>query len=110
MRRIKMMTIGFVLVMMGVQLNLVDSYELTPRFSNFLSEQGGQTNVQPMNANYNPNNPLYQRASYPNPVANYPTAAASPAPLKVIQHPRWLCWPVLFCGAVLVLQGFIRKD
>lgn len=100
-----MMTIGFVLIMMGIQLNLVESYELTPRFSNFFSETGEGPDVQAMAANNSP----YQRASFSNPFTNS-SGTGPQTSLKVIQHPRWLCWPVLFCGTVLVLQGFIKKE
>jgi len=33
------MTLGFVLIFLGIQFALVDSYQLTPRVANFLSEQ-----------------------------------------------------------------------
>ena len=38
MRRTSIMTLGLVLIFIGIQLNLVDTYVLTPRFSNLLAD------------------------------------------------------------------------
>lgn len=105
MTRMKMMTLGFVLMMSGIQLNLIESFELTPRFSTFLSEHGS-ISTQPVQlpaANQRP----FLQAAYDR------TAQAVPAILPkttVVSPPKWLCWPALFFGTVLVLQGAIRKD
>ena len=101
MSRIKMMAIGFVLVMLGLQLNFVESYELTPRFTNFLSEHG---QLSTGNGTY-PNQPLFRQTSFGQGASPYPIQQ-----VRVITPPKWMCWPVLFCGAVLVLQGAARKD
>jgi len=39
MNRTVVMTLGFLLVFFGIQLNVVDSYTLTPRMANFLSDK-----------------------------------------------------------------------
>lgn len=98
------MTIGFVLIMVGIQLNLVESFELTPRFSNFLSDHGGANFQQSAAVNNNP----YQQVSYPSTTA----VAMNPGmvPVKTVRPPSWLCWPFIFCGTVLVLQGLIKRD
>ncbi|MFK7768839.1 MAG: hypothetical protein AB8B55_16585 [Mariniblastus sp.] len=133
MRRTSTMTMGFVLIFIGIQLNLVETYVLTPRFSNFLSENRaldltGQTqspfmnqaaavnsnrpmNFDPqLNANQNnpnaPYNSPYYQASFANGqmVAPFSSAANLGQP-KTFSPPKWLCWPALFLGAVLFLQG-----
>ena len=96
-----MMAIGFVLVMLGLQLNFVESYELTPRFTNFLSENGQLST----GTGAYPNQPIFQQTSFGQGVAPY-----SVQQVRVVTPPKWLCWPVLFCGAVLVLQGAARRD
>lgn len=104
MRRSSIMTLGFVLIFLGIQLNLVQSYELTPRFSNFLSENGQMSNVATTNQKFN--SPYYQ-ASYPNVKVNQPNLF--PGNVKTITPPTWLCWPVLFFGAVIFLHGLGKR-
>ena len=100
------MVTGFVLVFVGIQLYLVQSYVLTPRMSNFLSEQAnsyGQPRATSPVANAaNPNSPFYQ-ASYQTPQQYQ--LPVGPSVAKQITPPRWLCWPVLFLGAVVLLHG-----
>jgi hypothetical protein len=178
------MTIGFLLVLLGIKFHLVESYLLTPRATKFWNSRiggggGSNTPVQdgfnnsvnqltnaarsgydqtrngfnavggfnggnfnnnsytPMSSNpYNPyskgymnnsqygapNNSLFQNASYQNPVAQNrngfaPQAIASGysnqmiGPQKQVTTPKWLGWPILFLGAVLILQGLaMRRD
>jgi len=56
------MTLGFVLIFLGIQFALVDSYQLTPRVANFLSEQRQTPQLAPQ---------------------------AEPTPLLAL-HPSWL--------------------
>lgn len=133
MRRTSVMTMGFVLIFIGIQFNLVETYVLTPRFSSFLSEHASP--VQPqgfVNGLVNPNSgivdpsiaqnsiqnsPFYQ-ASYPgsqpvNIAMNGPINRTVPnyAAPKVVTPPNWLCWPILFLGTVVFLHGFsMRRD
>ncbi len=106
MRRGTTMTLGFVLILIGIQLNVVQSYELTPRFSNFLSENGSIQNDRQASLNQPFNSPYYQ-ASFENTSFTQPTPLA-PAPTKVISIPNWVCWPVLFFGAVIFLHGVAK--
>lgn len=107
MRRTSTMTLGFVLIFIGAQLALVDSYRLTPRMSNFLSERGGSIEtVNPMaTADQGRFNPFTQAAFSG---ANQPSAgvAVGNVPQKEFSPPAWLCWPVLFLGTVILLHGF----
>ncbi len=111
MRRISIMTVGFVLIMVGVQLNVVESYRLTPRFSNFVSEHGGPVYLAEPNLSPESYTQSIQQASYyGNREAQVNLLPNQLSATKVINPPRWLCWPVLFLGGVLTLQGFIRND
>ena len=137
MRRTSIMAVGFVLIFLGIQLNLVETYTLSPRFSNFLSSQrvlrpvpsnqilnNGGGLIQPNgvdpnaafpNQNYNQNNSPFSQASFPNGNngALLPQRTLVPAygPPKVVRPPSWLCWPVLFLGTVVFLHGFsMRKN
>jgi hypothetical protein len=114
------MTLGFVLIFVGIQLNLVETYVLTPRVSSFLSEHASSNPTDLANNdgllgnNSSYNSPYYQ-ASYPNGsgLLNRGNVAA-PAIFgrpKTITPPSWICWPVLFLGTVVFLHGFsMRRD
>lgn len=111
MRRSSMMTLGFVLILIGIQLHVVESYELTPRISNFLSENGGSlTSDDPLMAFQNQahDSPYYQ-ASSRKVTQDFPKANLASGGVKTIRTPRWLCWPVLFLGAVIFLNGVGRR-
>lgn len=105
MRRMRMMTLGFVLVLFGLQLNLIDRVELTPRFSTFLSEQG--SSIQYNQAGSSPSS--FSQASYARP-AIFPGSMQPANQIRNIAIPDWLCWPLIFFGTVLVLQGAIKQD
>lgn len=106
-----MMTLGFVLIFLGAQLALVDSYLLTTRISHFLSQQEDSdvSNVasaplaqqQPAQA-FNP----FQQASYQNGRPPLAPGYQGAVTQKRVTPPKWLCWPALFCGTVVLLQGF----
>jgi len=126
------MTLGFVLIFIGIQLHLVKTYVLTPRFSNFLSANAplneppqmgpglnqafNMPNINPNNQpNSNYNSPYYQ-ASYPgnNPAMNQPpiqplAAPSITVPARTFSPPQWFCWPVLFMGTVLLLHGISMR-
>ena len=108
MNRTVVMTLGFLLLFFGVQLNIVDSYVLTPRMANFLSDQlpsdpvittpaaAGSGQFTP--ASYNP----YDTAG--------PQQVAPRERSRVIRPPNWLGWPLIFLGAVFFLNGLaIRR-
>ncbi len=124
MRRTSTMTLGFLLIFIGIQLNLVETYVLTPRVSNFLTANGSSrfnSNASAINpasngiVNVNPQfnrQPGIQNSPYNSPYyqASFPQAQFEPianvGPAKTFSPSKWLCWPVLFFGAVLLLQGF----
>lgn len=115
MSRTSIMTIGILLILMGIKFNLVESYQLSPQATRFWMERVEDPAIaqqQALQANrfggyqmptYNP----YQQASFPNqgivePVINWPP--------KVITPPSWLCWPVFFVGAVMLLHGLSLRQ
>jgi len=119
MSRTATMATGFFLILAGIQLHVVESFTMTPRVAHFLNDKFSQpsSSVAPILTNsvaaarnsavgQNYNSPYYQ-ASYSQPSGNQLT---SPAPIasvgsNQIVPPRWFCWPVLFLGAFLLLQG-----
>ena len=138
MRRTSIMATGFVLIFLGIQLNLVETYTLTPRFSNFLSEHASarpnqnspiinpnngpvlpnpqiNPNTGFTNQNFAQNNSPYSQASFPNGNNGGSLIPQQPfrtfGPPKVIRPPSWISWPVLFLGTVVFLHGFsMRRD
>lgn len=110
MNRTVMMTLGFLLVFFGIQLNIIDSFVLTPRMTTFLSDQfsedGDPLSAMPL---IDPNQPTpYAQVGY----AATP-GLAMPAVLeanRVIRPPSWIGWPIMFLGAVFFLNGVaVRK-
>ena len=110
MHRTTTMALGFFLIFLGIQLNVVERYVMTPRTANLMSANGdisdtfggSADNFQQANTAYD--SPYYQ-ASYqtPTPVSTYSPAA------REIRPPRWLCWPVLFLGAVILINGLTLR-
>ena len=110
MRRTSTMTLGFVLIFIGVQLAIVDSYVLTPRVANFLSENGTlEPAALPAPLPQQAQNPYsaspYNQISYQQPVA---PVIASTLNQRKITPPGWLCWPMLFWGTVVFIHGFSK--
>lgn len=108
MRRNSTMTLGFVLIFLGIQFAMVDSYQLTPRIANFLAEQrtNNQIPLQQVAPNLGQQSP-YSQIGYQVPQQLPPIANISPAQ-RIVTPPRWLCWPVLFCGTVVLLHGLSK--
>lgn len=109
MRRTSTMTLGFVLIFLGIQLAVVDSYLLTPRITHFLSQQESDAAQPAIVSNPIQRNPYRQVAFQPlgsqRPVPGYEGAVTQ----QRVTPPKWLCWPVLFCGTVVLLQGATMK-
>jgi len=132
MRRTSIMATGFILIFIGIQLNLVETYTLTPRFSNLLSEHASvrpnpnNSSINLFNPQLNPNNGFtvqnfaqnnspYSQASFPNRNNGGGLSPQQPlqtfGPPKVIRPPSWISWPVLFLGTVGFLHGLsMRRD
>ena len=118
MSRTSLITLGFLLIFMGIQLNVVQSFTMTRRVSNFLSDNfsgnPGELNVASpipspqFDVNQRSYNSPYYQASYGNNAAQFQRAPAVGIGDRTIHPPHWICWPVLFFGAVLLLQGILR--
>ena len=103
------MTTGILLVLIGIKLNLVESYLLTPMATRFWMERIEDPSV----AMKNGYNPYSQPESYPSlfQQASYAMSGAPALPQKVLVPPQWLCWPTLFLGFVMLLHGLsVRKN
>ena len=127
MSRTATMATGFFLVLAGLQLYLVESFTMTPRVSHFFNDKFTQQypsavpsfqnnvaasgNFSAPGQNYN--SPYYQ-ASYSQPNGNQIASSGPVAPISsgqsTIVPPRWICWPVLFLGAFLLLQGATKPQ
>jgi len=82
---------GLILVLLGVQFHLVNSFVLTPEVTQFLAKQSGHP-VAAVNAS-----------------AQLFAPAAKPIIRKTVQPPEWLGWALLSIGSVLVLHSFGMK-
>jgi hypothetical protein len=87
MNRFHYFFLGLVILFLGVEFRLVDSFVLNERATNMIADQTGNSPV-------GPNNPL--RAFMP---------SAGPLPRKTMQAPPWLGWCLLSFGGVLVLHS-----
>jgi hypothetical protein len=107
------MTLVLVLIFIGIQLNLVDTYVLTPRFSNLLADHATvEREVEAVRPTSEARSTNYYRASYQNNTRTESKLEKSGLGVqKKISTPTWLCWPILFLGTVVFLNGFsIRRE
>lgn len=82
---------GLACLLLGLQFRMVDTFELTPDFTQFLAERTGH----PL-ASVN---------------ATSQTLAQSDKPLvkKMIRPPDWLGWSLISLGSVLILHSWAMK-
>lgn len=76
--------LGLVLLMLGIQLRMVESYQLNETTSRFLAQQSGgaASKISPL------------------------LPAVGPAAGKVIRPPDWIGWALMSVGSVLILHSF----
>lgn len=79
---------GVVLLLLGVQLRLVDSYVLNEQSTRILTPQGSNATLAAVR-------PLMQ--------------SISPSPHKVIRPPESLGWALMSIGSVLILHALAMK-
>jgi len=104
------MPTGFLLVLIGIQLNFVQTYTLSARATKFWAERiadpSDLTDLQ-TSFNGNPSTTPFSQASY------RPFAQPVDRPMflraKQITPPNWICWPVIFVGAFFCVQGILLK-
>ena len=82
---------GLVVLALGVQFLLVDSYLLTPEFTQFLAE----------------------KTDHPVAAVNGATAALTtsgkPVAQQTVQPPEWIGWALLSLGSVLILHSMSMR-
>ncbi len=83
--------IGVLLLLVGLQFRMVESFLLTPEATRLLAERGGTTNV----ASTGPS-PMAQFAAENNLV---------PAGKRLVVPPEWVGWCLVSIGAVLALHS-----
>ncbi len=84
--------IGLILIGIGIQLRMVDTYTLTPELTQFLAERTGHP-LAAVNAS-----------------TSWFTPSAKPLAKRVIDLPDWSGWGVLALGSVLALHAMsLRK-
>lgn len=94
LNRNQFMLIGLVLLLLGVQLRLIDTFVLNEKSTRFLAQQ---------------------KAKVEEPKTwTFPASLAAKAPIPVltrkkIQPPRWLALTLISVGAVLVLHSLAMR-
>ena len=82
---------GLLCLLLGGQLRMVDSFELTPDFTQFLAERTGH--------------PLASVSA----ATQTLTQSEEPPGKKVVYPPDWLGWSLISLGSVLVLHSWGMK-
>ncbi len=91
--------IGTLLVLIGVQLRVVDSFVLTPKATEFVEHRIRNSGLQ---------KPAIARST----TYDYDSLLLSSGPRtsRRIQPPRWMGWAALSAGGVLMFHGLtLRK-
>jgi hypothetical protein len=83
--------IGLVLLFIGIELRMVESFTLNERSSKFVTEKFGNQSEQTLS-------PLIAMAGGNGPVAR-----------RVVYPPQWLGWCVISVGSVLILHSLAMK-
>ena len=79
--------LGIVVLLIGIQLRMVESYVLNEQSTRWLMEQSGDPTLKALTT------------------ANKLMPAAGPVPKKTFVPPEWLGWAALSLGSVLVLHS-----
>ena len=90
----RILILGVILLFVGIQFRMVDSFVLTHKATTFLHENVHKSGF---------------RAADP---YNFDTLLLSAGPIakKTITPPRWAGWALLSVGAVLSLHGMTLRD
>jgi len=83
----RLLVAGFVILLLGIQLRLVQSYELNAEASRFIQERRGR-DITAMTSTY---------------LADWSLPAFQPR--ETITPPSWLGWSLISVGSVLILTG-----
>ncbi len=82
---------GVVIVLLGVQFRMVESYELTPDATRILARQTG-----------------HPVASLNDTIESL-TGRTQPMPRATLRPPEWLGWSLISLGSVLILHAMAMK-
>ena len=83
--------IGLLLVMLGIQMRMIDSFVLNEKATKFVAKRL----------------PEQQSTTYDR--AQMYFAAQGPTPLRKVQPPKWIGYSLLSVGGVLVLHALSMK-
>ncbi len=91
---------GIVILAIGIQFRMVDTFVMTPKASQFIEQKLSQGQLATANDPYG-------YSSY----SSYDTLLMSggPALKKQFTPPRWLGWAMVSVGAVMLLHGLTLK-
>jgi len=123
MSRISVMTIGFLLIFSGIQLNLVESFVLTPEATKFWHEKivdpanelvvvtDPDSGMDSRNQRSGPfQAPFFQASWAGNNAGQSSVQQHNGGAPKTLTHPQWICWPVFFAGTVFFLHGLSMRQ
>jgi hypothetical protein len=82
---------GLACLLLGLQFRMVDSFDLTPQFTQFLAERTGH--------------PLASVSA----ASQSLTQSEKPPVKKTVQPPDWLGWSLISLGSVLILHSWAMK-
>lgn len=82
---------GLLCLLMGAQFHMVESFELTPEFTQFLAERTG-----------------HPWASVSAATQTF-TQSEKPLVKKTVRPPDWIAWSLISLGSVLVLHSWAMK-
>jgi hypothetical protein len=82
---------GLALLLVGLQFRMVESFELTPEFTQYLAERTGH--------------PLASASA----TAQSLTGSEKPLVKKTVRPPEWLGWCLVSIGSVLILHSWGMK-
>lgn len=85
---------GILILLIGLQLRMVSSYQLTQEATRFLAEQS-----EPVATGPGPNVTF----------ASATKAIGAPLPNKVIRPPEWIGWCMISVGSVLILHSLVMR-
>lgn len=83
--------VGLLCLLLGLQFRLVESFDLTPDFTQFLAERTGH--------------PLASVSAATQALAQ----SDAPAVRKTFRPPEWVGWSLISLGSVLVLHSWAMK-
>ncbi|TWT48460.1 hypothetical protein [Botrimarina hoheduenensis] len=91
MNRNQFLFLAIILVLLGMQLRMVQAYELTPEATRFLAQRA-MASADPLAA-----------------MAGATPALPANLPPKVVRPPDWLGWSLVSIGAVLFFHSLVMR-